>query len=167
MTIQELLLLEFDEEMGNTRRMLERVPEASLSWKPHDKSMTLGRLASHVSDLPNRCASIINMDVFVRPANAVPFVAGSSKELLEHFEKASGDARQALVALTDAQLPGTWTLKFGDRTIAELPRAMALRRVFMDHMIHHRAQLSVYLRLLDVPVPGMYGPSADEAAPGR
>lgn len=162
MTIQELLLLEFDEEMANTRRMLERVPEASLSWKPHDKSMTLGRLASHVADLPNRCVSIISLDVFVRPAHATPFVAGSTKELLEHFDKASADARQALAGLTDAQLPGTWTLKFGDRTMVELPRAMALRRVFVDHLIHHRGQLSVYLRLLDVPVPGMYGPSADD-----
>jgi uncharacterized damage-inducible protein DinB len=163
MTIQELLLLEFDEEMANTRRILERVPEASLSWKPHDKSMTLGRLASHVSDLPNRCVSVVSTDVFVRPANAVPFVAGSAKELLEHFDKARADARQALVGLGDQQLSGTWTLKFGERTMAELPRAMALRRVFMDHLIHHRAQLGVYLRLLDVPIPGMYGPSADDA----
>lgn len=163
MTIQELLLLEFDDEMASTRRMLERVPEHSLSWKPHDKSMTLGRLASHVSDLPNRCASIISRDVFVRPAKATPFAASSAKELLEHFDKASGDARQALVGLSDNQLPGIWTLKFGERTMVELPRAMALRRVFMDHLIHHRGQLSVYLRLLDVPVPGMYGPSADDA----
>ncbi len=163
MTIQELLLLEFDEEMASTRRMLERVPEASLGWKPHDKSMTLGRLASHVADLPNRCTVIIGMDVFVRPVNFTPFVASSAKELLEHFEKASGDARQALVGLGEQQLPGMWTLKFGERTMVELPRAMALRRVFMDHLIHHRGQLSVYLRLLDVPVPGMYGPSADDA----
>jgi uncharacterized damage-inducible protein DinB len=162
MTIQELLRLEFDEEMASTRRMLERVPDASLGWKPHDKSMTLGRLASHVADLPNRCATIIGMDVFVRPANATPFVAGSAQELLEHFDKASGDARQALAGLSDEQLPGTWTMKFGERTMVELPRAMALRRVFMDHLIHHRGQLSVYLRLLDVPIPGMYGPSADD-----
>jgi len=163
MTIQELLLLEFNEEAANTRRMLERVPEASLSWKPHEKSMTLGRLASHVSDLPNRCVSIVTKDVFVRPANAVPFLAGSSTELLEHFDKARADAQQALVSLGDQSLSATWTLKFGDRTMVELPRAMALRRVFMDHLIHHRGQLSVYLRLLDVPVPGMYGPSADDA----
>ncbi|HTV81910.1 MAG TPA: DinB family protein [Acidobacteriaceae bacterium] len=163
MTIQELLLLEFDEEMANTRRMLERVPEASLSGKPHDKSMTLGRLGSHIADLPNRCVSIVSTDVYVRPAHATPFVAGSAKELLEHFVKASGDACGALRGLRDEQLAGRWTLKFGDRTMVELPRAMALRRVFLDHLIHHRGQLSVYLRMLNVPIPGMYGPSADDA----
>jgi uncharacterized damage-inducible protein DinB len=167
MTIQDLLLLEFDEEMANTRRMLERVPDAGLGWKPHEKSMTLGRLASHVADLPNRCVSIVNTDVFVRPPGAVPFVAGSAQELLEHFDKARGDAHEALVGLPEQRLAGMWTLKFGERTMAELPRAMALRRVFFDHLIHHRGQLSVYLRLLDVPIPGMYGPSADDAAPGR
>ncbi len=163
MTIQDLLLQEFDEEMAGTRRMLERVPDSSLGWKPHERSMTLGRLASHVADLPNRCVSIATTDVFVRPANAVPFVAASANELLAHFDKARADAQQAIVGLGEQHLSGTWTLKFGDRTMVELPRAMALRRVFMDHLIHHRGQLSVYLRLLDVPVPGMYGPSADDA----
>jgi uncharacterized damage-inducible protein DinB len=167
MTVQELLLLEFDEEMAGTRRMLERVPEASLSWKPHEKSMTLGRLASHVADLPNRCVAIISSDVLERQPNSRPFVADSSKELLEHFESASIAAKKALAGLRDEQLPVIWTLKFGGRTMAELPRGMALRRVFMDHLIHHRGQLSVYLRLLDVPIPGMYGPSADDAAPAH
>lgn len=167
MTVQELLLLEFEDEIAGTRRMLERVPEASLSWKPHDKSMTLGRLASHVADLPNRCTVIIGMDVFVRPANAVPFLAGSTKELVEHFDAASTEARRALTGLTDDQLAGTWALKFGDRVMVTLPRGRALRKVFMNHLIHHRGQLSVYLRLLDVPVPGMYGPSADDAAQAR
>jgi uncharacterized damage-inducible protein DinB len=163
MTIQELLLLESDDELAGTRRMLERVPDDKLGWKPHEKSMTLGRLASHVADLPNRCVSIVSMDVLERPANATPFAAGSAKELLEHFDKASADARKALTGLSDEQLAATWTLKFGGRTMVTLPRAMALRKVFMDHLIHHRGQLSVYLRLLDVPVPGMYGPSADDA----
>lgn len=167
MTVQELLLLEFDEEMAGTRRMLERVPEAGLSWKPHEKSMTLARLASHVADLPSRCSAIVGMDVFVRPVNAVPFVAGSANELVKHFDAASAEARKALSGLTDKQLAGTWTLKFGDRVMVTLPRGMALRRVFMDHLIHHRGQLSVYLRLLDAPVPGMYGPSADDALAAR
>lgn len=162
MTVQELLLLEFDEEMGNTRRMLERVPEASLGWKPHEKSMTLGRLASHLADLPNRAVSIITMDNFVRPANAAPFVGHSSKKLMEKFDISSGEAREAIASLRDDQLDKTWTLSFGDRVMATMPRGMALRRVLMDHLIHHRGQLSVYLRLLDVPIPGMYGPSADE-----
>jgi uncharacterized damage-inducible protein DinB len=163
MTIEELLRQEFDEEAASTRKMLERVPEASLGWKPHEKSMTLGRLASHVADIPNRAASIVDKDEVVRPVGATPFVAGSAKELLEHFDSAVGEARRALKELRDDQLAVTWTIKLGDRVMASLPRAMALRRVFMDHLIHHRGQLSVYLRLLDVPVPGVYGPSADDA----
>ncbi len=163
MTIQELLRLEFGEEAASTRKMLERVPEASLGWKPHEKSMALGRLASHVADLPNRCATIIATETFVRPVGATPFAAASAKDLLEHFDKAAAEATRALEGLRDEDLAFVWTLKLGDRVMATLPRAMALRRVFLDHLIHHRGQLSVYLRLLDVPVPGMYGPSADDA----
>jgi len=163
MTIQELLRLEFDEEAAGTRKMLERVPEASLTWKPHEKSMTLGRLASHVADLPKRCATILGTETFVRPMGATPFVAGSAQELLEHFDSAAAEARKALEGLRDEDLAVVWTMKMGDRTMIALPRAMALRRVFMNHLIHHRGQLSVYLRLLDVPIPGMYGPSADDA----
>jgi len=169
MTIPELLLLEFDEEMPSTRRMLERVPEASLTWKPHEKSMTLGRLASHVADLPNRCVAIVMTETFVRPPDFKPFLAGSAAELLERFDSASAEARAALASLREEQLAAMWTIRIGERVVNSLPRAMALRRVFLDHLIHHRGQLSVYLRLLDVPVPGMYGPSADDAAgfPGR
>lgn len=161
MTIPELLLLEFDEETPNTRRMLERVPEANLTWKPHEKSMTLGRLASHVADLPQRCTAVITLETFVRPPGFTPFIATSSQELLEHFDTVAAQARTALAGLHDDQLPVIWSIKIGDRTLASLPRAMALRRIFLDHLVHHRGQLSVYLRLLDVPIPGMYGPSAD------
>ncbi|MGC2635821.1 MAG: DinB family protein [Acidobacteriaceae bacterium] len=162
MNIPELLLHEFDEEAAGTRRMLERVPEASLTWKPHEKSMTLGRLASHVADLPNRCVTILTTETYVRPADFKPFLAAASAELLERFDKASAEARNALASLREDQLDAVWTLQMNGRTMVSLPRAMALRRVFMDHLIHHRGQLSVYLRLLDVPIPGMYGPSADE-----
>jgi uncharacterized damage-inducible protein DinB len=164
MTIPELLLLEFDEEMPNTRRMLERVPEASLTWKPHEKSMTLGRLASHVADLPNRCVSIITTETLVRPPGFKPYMAESSKELLEHFDAASTDARTALTGLPEDQLQVAWSIRMGERVLASMPRVMAIRRVFLNHLIHHRGQLSVYLRLLDVPVPGMYGASADDQA---
>jgi uncharacterized damage-inducible protein DinB len=164
MNLLELLLLEFDEEMASTRRMLERVPEGSFAWKPHEKSMTLGRLASHVSDLPLRCPSIVNFETWERPAGYKPFAAETSAALLEHCDAASKEARAALTSLTDSQLAATWTLQMNGRTVFSLPRAMALRRIFMDHLIHHRGQLSVYLRLLDVPVPGMYGPSADDQA---
>jgi uncharacterized damage-inducible protein DinB len=162
MTILDLLLLEFDEEMASTRRMLERVPEGSLAWKPHEKSMNLGRLASHISDLPLRCPSIVNFETYVRPAGYKPFLAETSGALREHFESAVAQARSALTGLNEEQLAATWTMEMNGRTIASLPRALALRRIFMDHHIHHRGQLSVYLRLLDVPIPGMYGPSADD-----
>lgn len=162
MTIPELFLQEFDEEIPSTRKMLERVPETSFSWKPHEKSMTLGRLASHVAELPARCATIITTESFVRQPGTAPFLASSSAEIIEKFDTVSAEARKALANLREDQLPVIWTIKMGDRTIASLPRVMALRRVFMNHLIHHRAQLGVFLRLLDVPIPGMYGPSADD-----
>jgi uncharacterized damage-inducible protein DinB len=162
MTIPELFLLEFDEEMPSTRRILERVPEASFSWQPHEKSMTLGRLASHVAELPARCATIVATETYVRQPGTPPYLAASSAELLEKFSSTSAEARAALLTLRDDQLSVIWSLKMGDRTLASLPRAMALSRVFMDHHIHHRAQLGVYLRLLNIPIPGMYGPSADD-----
>jgi uncharacterized damage-inducible protein DinB len=162
MTIPELLQQEFSEESAATRRMLERVPEASFSWKPHEKSMTLGRIASHVSDLPNRCVTIATTETFVRIPGTAPFQAASTPELLAHFDEAAAAAKAALSNLRDDQLSVLWTLKFGEQTMVTLPRGLALRRVFLNHLIHHRAQLSVYLRLLDVPVPGMYGASADD-----
>lgn len=162
MTIPELFLQEFDVEMPGTRKLLERVPEASFAWKPHEKSMTLGRLASHIADLPARCATIITTEELVRQPGFAPWAASSTAELLEHFDAATTEARAALAGLRDDQLSVAWTLKMGDRTLASLPRAMALRRVFMNHIIHHRAQLGVFLRLLDVPIPGMYGASADD-----
>jgi uncharacterized damage-inducible protein DinB len=162
MTIAELFIEEFDQEMPGTRKLLERVPEASFSWKPHEKSMTLGRLASHIADLPARCATIINTDELVRQPGFAPWAAASTADLLAHFDAAASEARDALTAVREDQLSVPWTLKMGDRILTSLPRAMALRRVFMDHSIHHRAQLGVYLRLLDVPVPGMYGASADD-----
>jgi uncharacterized damage-inducible protein DinB len=162
MTIPELLLLEFDEEMPGTRKILERVPETNFSWKPHEKSMTLGRLASHIAELPARCATIITTENYVRQPGTAPFLASSSAELVSRFDTTSSEARTALAALSEDQLSVIWSMKMGDRTMVSLPRGMALRRVFMNHLIHHRAQLGVFLRLLDVPIPGMYGPSADD-----
>jgi len=138
------------------------VHENSLTLKPHDKSMTLGRLASHLAELPGRAVSISRTEALVREPGFKPFIAASSQELLEKFDTSSSEARTAIAELTDDQLQVVWSVKFGDKTILSMPRFMALRTVAMDHMIHHRGQLSVYLRLLDVPVPGMYGPSADE-----
>ena len=124
--------------------------------------MTLGRLASHIADLPARCTTIITTDELVRQPRFTPWAASSTADLLQHFDAATTEARAALAGLREDQLSVVWTLKMGDRTLASVPRAMALRRVFMDHIIHHRAQLGVFLRLLDVPIPGMYGASADD-----
>jgi uncharacterized damage-inducible protein DinB len=162
MTIPELFLLEFDDEIPSTRKILERVPEASFPWKPHEKSMTLGRLSSHIAELPARCATIITTEQFVRQPGTAPWAASSTADLLAKFDTTTSEARTALATLRDDQLDVIWSIKMGDRTIASLPRVMALRRVFMDHLIHHRAQLGVFLRLLDVPIPGMFGPSADD-----
>lgn len=162
MTIPELFLQEFDVEMPGTRKLLERVPDASFAWKPHEKSMTLGRLASHIADLPARCSTIITTEELVRQPGFTPWAASSTAEVLEHFDAATTEAHAALAGLRDDQLTVMWTLKMGDRTLASLPRVMALRRVFMNHIIHHRAQLGVFLRLLDVPIPGMFGASADD-----
>ncbi|MGC2584001.1 MAG: DinB family protein, partial [Acidobacteriaceae bacterium] len=117
----------------------------------------------HIADLPNRCVTIATTETFVRSPGTAPFQAASAHDLLAHFDEAAAAAKAALSGLREDQLSAVWTLKFGEQTIAALPRALALRRVFLNHLIHHRGQLSVYLRLLDVPVPGMYGPSADDA----
>jgi len=162
MTIPELFLAEFDLEMPGARKLLERVPEASFSWKPHEKSMTLGRLASHIADLPARCVTIITTEELARQPGYTPWAGSTTGELLEHFDTATSQARAALAGVGEDELNVMWTLKMGDRVLATMPRVMALRRVFMDHIIHHRAQLGVFLRLLDVAIPGVYGASADE-----
>lgn len=162
MTIAELFLEEFDLEMPGTRKLLERVPDDRFAWKPHEKSMTLGRLSSHIADLPARCSTIITTEELVRQPGFTPWAAVSTADLIDHFDSAATQARAALTGLREDQLSATWTIKMGDRTLASMPRVMALRRVFMDHIIHHRAQLGVFLRLLDIPIPGVYGASADD-----
>ncbi len=161
MTFLEALRIEFDDEVNKTRKILDRVPEKSLAWKPHEKSMTLGRLSGHVAELPSRPAAI-SQDIFTRQANYVPFAATSHDELMQRFEESVSEGRKALQQFTEADMAKPWTLKLGDKVIMELPKWTALRAVVMNHMIHHRAQLGVFLRLLDVPIPGMFGPSADE-----
>jgi uncharacterized damage-inducible protein DinB len=161
-TFLDSLRIEFDQEVQKTRKTLERVPEKGLAWRPHEKSMTLGRLSGHLAELPGRSAAIVNTDTFVRQVGYVPFSATTCKDLIETFERSISDGRKALDQLKEEDLPKIWTMKFGDKVILELPKWVALRSVVMNHMVHHRAQLGVYLRLLDVPVPGMFGPSADE-----
>jgi uncharacterized damage-inducible protein DinB len=161
----EALLGEFDQEMAATRRMLERVPDGKSDWKPHEKSMTLGRLANHVAEIPDWVAVTLRQDSLDLPETYQPEILASRAEILAAFDKHVAEARQALQAADPASLDQTWTLLFGGKLVFSAPRHAVLRGMIMNHLIHHRAQLGVYLRLNDIPVPGLYGPSADEPGP--
>lgn len=161
MTISEALLPEFDQEMANTRKLLECVPAEKFSWKPHEKSMTLGRLASHVAEMPNWALFTIKQDKLELGPADKPFNAMSKSELMETADKNAAAAREVIAGASDGHLAQTWELWFSGNKVVSMPRAAVLRNLVMNHMIHHRGQLSVYLRLIDVPIPGMYGPSAD------
>jgi len=162
MSISETLLPEFDQEMANTRKLLECVPEGKPAWKPHEKSMTLGRLAGHVAELPGWAVNTIRLSVLNLTPPFQATTMGSRKEILELFDKNVAEARQAIADASDQHLREIWSLQVGGKTLMSMPRAAVLRSVVMNHLIHHRAQLGVYLRLNDVAIPGMYGPSADE-----
>ena len=166
MTISEALIPEFDQEMANTRKLLECVPEDKWTWKPHEKSMTLGRLAGHVAELPSWAIHTINVSSLdLTPPGGPgiqPFVPGSRKELVEKFDKNVAEARPAIAAANDEHLKQIWSLIYQGQTVLSMPRAAVLRSVVINHLIHHRAQLGVYLRLNNIAIPGMYGPSADE-----
>ena len=162
MSFSESFLPEYDQEMASTRKILASVPEAFFTWKPHDKSMTLGRLASHVGEMPNWAETTINTDQLVLDPSFKPFNAPTSAELLDGFDKYVIAGRAAIAGATDEHLAKTWSLVYGGQTLMSMPRTLVLRNMVMNHMIHHRGQLSVYLRLREIPVPGMYGPSADE-----
>jgi uncharacterized damage-inducible protein DinB len=164
MTIAELLLPELDQEMATTRRVLERVPDEKLGWKPHDKSWSMGDLASHIVNLMKWTEVTMNQTAFdmatVPPEQMNP-AATSRAQLLEWFDANAAAARRVL-ARSDADYVAPWTLKQGDHVIFTMPRYTCVRSFFLNHVVHHRAQLSVYLRLNNIPVPAMYGPSADE-----
>jgi uncharacterized damage-inducible protein DinB len=168
MGLSQSLLPEFDHEMANTRKVLERVPENRGDFRPHPKSMALGRLAGHLAELPGFAASALTTESLdfapVGGPPRTPYVMTSRKELLDRFDAGVAGARAALAAATDEELDRPWTLSVGGRKIFTLPRKAALRGFVLSHSIHHRAQLGVYLRMNDVPVPGLYGPSADEGA---
>ena len=167
MALNEGLLLDFDAEMAKTRTTLERVPVEKPDWKPHEKSMALGRLARHVAELPTWASMIVTTDSLdIAPPGAPPYQppppAASQEELLGLFEKSAAEARVAIAGASDERLRGAWSLLVGGKTIFSMPRLSVLRMTVLNHMIHHRAQLGVYLRLNGIPVPGLYGPSADE-----
>lgn len=165
MKLSESLLPELDQEMAGTRKVLERVPDDKLAWKPHAKSFTMAALATHVATIPTWGTFTIEGDKFdlaAPSATEPPPPAASRRELLERFDACLAKFRAALVAAEDAQLLAPWSLVKGSDVIFTMPRIAVLRSMIMNHNIHHRAQLGVYLRLNDVPVPGLYGPSADE-----
>ena len=168
MAINQALLPEFDQEMANTRKTLERVPDDKLGWKPHEKSMMLGRLAGHVAEMPYWAVETITKDSFdMMPAGVPPpqpTIAKSRRENLEMFDKNVAAARAALASASDEHLMKPWSLMRGGQTIFSMPRIAVIRGMIMNHMIHHRAQLGVYLRLNNIPLPALYGPSADEGA---
>jgi len=168
MPISEALLPEFDHEMANTRKTLERVPDDKFGWKPHEKSGTMGWLAGHLAMIPHWTTVTIGQDSLdLAPPGAPPPQIpklNSRKEVLETFDKNVAGARADIARASDAHLLKPWTLLKGGKTVITMPRIAVLRGFVMNHSIHHRAQLGVYLRLNNIPVPAIYGPSADEGS---
>lgn len=169
MPIADSLLAEFDQEKVHTRRMLEAVPDNNPDWKPHEKSMPLGYLASHVAQLPEWCVpACLEDELDFEPPGGSKFAVptfGSRSEMLEAFDRICVEAQEAIAQTSDADMMKPWTLKYQGNPIITLPKIAVLRSLVFNHLIHHRGQLSVYLRLLDQPVPATYGPSADEQPP--
>lgn len=166
MAISDVLLPEFDYEMANTRKTLERVPDNKFAWKPHEKSFGMGALASHLANLPGWASVTIDMDEFDMAPAGEPLRAEqltSKAAVLETFDKNVAKARAAIAGASDEHLFKPWTLLSGGNQVLSLPRVACLRSFVMNHIIHHRAQMGVYLRLNDIPVPSIYGPSADES----
>jgi uncharacterized damage-inducible protein DinB len=163
MAMRDALLAEFDHEMAVTRRALERVPTADNDWKPHVKSYSLGALAAHIANIPTWLGTILTTaDLDVSAGTGPRVVHATSAALLAAFDRNVAEGRARLAATSEAELVQPWTLRNGDHVVFTMPKMGVLRGFVFSHSIHHRGQLSVYLRLRDVPVPAMYGPSADE-----
>lgn len=166
MTYSEAVLPEFDQEMANTRRVLERIPDDRLDWQPHPKLCMIGWNANHLADLPNwMVETLAKSELDIAPVNGPTYEMpklSSRQAILDLFDKNVAAARKALSQAKDEDLAGMWTLSRGGKPIFTMPRSAVVRGFVLNHMIHHRAHLCVYLRLNDIPVPGMYGPSGDE-----
>jgi uncharacterized damage-inducible protein DinB len=168
MKISDALLPEFDQEAATTRKVLARVADDKLGFKPHEKSWDMAALASHIANLPSWAVDTLTKDSLdYAPPGGEPYkmpkAASSQEELLDLFDKNSSAARQAIAATSDEDFMKPWTLLGGGKPIFTMPRIAVLRGTVMNHAVHHRGQLSVYLRLNNIPVPAMYGPSADES----
>src|SRR5258706_2446101 len=166
MSLSEMILPEFEHEMANTRKTLERVPDAKFEWKPHAKSSSLGGLATHLANIPSWSMHTLDKDELdIAPPGAPPFTleqAKSTADLLAAFDKNVADARAAIAAAADDRWFGNWSLLRGGEMLMTMPRVAVMRGFVLSHLIHHRAQLGVYPRLLDLPGPAIYGPSDDE-----
>jgi uncharacterized damage-inducible protein DinB len=163
-SISNAYLAEFEQELRATRTCLERLPEDKLDWQPHPRSMSLGRLALHLATIPQFMLNIAQPDEFDFGTldGYTPESATSIAQLLEAHDASAQFVREQLPALDDARMGGNWRVLRGGNELMALPRAAMLRSFLLNHWIHHRGQLSVYMRLLDVPVPSIYGPSADD-----
>lgn len=169
MKLSEVFLPEYDQEMKTTRATLERIPEDKLTWRPHEKSMPLGRLAGHIAEMAGWPTVTIKQDSIHFTAAGgqqpmQPLVATSRKELLETFDGLVTQAHQAIAGVSDEELMKPWSLLKSGQVLMTMPKLNVLRTFCINHIIHHRAQLGVYLRLNNIPVPSVYGPSADEGA---
>ena len=158
----DVLLAEMEQEAQSTARVLERVPQAKLSWRPHAKSMSLGQLALHVATIPGNVASSPRIDTIPEPPAFIQAEAATAAELVPALKASLAKARQVLGGMDDAKMMETWRLMSGDRELMAMPRAAVVRMIMLNHWYHHRGQLLVYLRMHDVPLPSVYGPTADE-----
>ena len=162
MSINAQFVQELEQEAQTTRRVLERVPEDKLGWKPHAKSWSLGQLALHVATVQGSIAEIAGPDSVPVPEDFSQAAPASSAEIMSALDDSLSSAKAALEGWDDAAMGATWKAMAGDQEVMAIPRAALLRSIMFNHLYHHRGQLAVYLRLLDVPVPSIYGPSADE-----
>jgi uncharacterized damage-inducible protein DinB len=165
MPIRDQLLPEFDQEIAATRRLVALVPDARFAWRPHPRSWTVGELATHLANIPTWLGGTLRTsELDLAPPGGPAYTpprAASTREVLEQLDRSAADARAALAAVSDADLAQPWTLKKGGAALFTLPRLASLRSFVLSHLVHHRGQLTVYLRLLDVPLPSTYGPTAD------
>ncbi len=163
MTISESLLPEFDVEMENTRKLLAAVPEGKWNWKPHPKSMSLGHLAGHIADMTGWAVDTVEKpSLELGPNDYKPYIPQSVDDLVSTFQEKRSQARSAIAKASDADMNHVWTMIWSGQKVIEMPRFAVLRSLVINHIIHHRGQLTVYVRLFDGKVPGLYGPSADE-----
>lgn len=163
MPLNESLIAELQMEAAGTRKMIERVPEKSFGWKPHDKSMTLGRLAYHIAENPQWVSVTVDKDeIDFAAKDYVEKEAKTTAELLKVFDESLAEAVECLKNASDEKLMGNWTMRNGEQVYFTMPKIAVLRSFVLNHIVHHRGQLSVYLRMLDVPLPQIYGPTADE-----